>query len=1071
MTARDRPRVLTIPPGAPFLPTLADALLSGSLVPGWPDPADPLSLSEGTILVPTRRAARALAAVLAERLGDRAVLLPRIVPLGDVDEAEDAQALDRAGLAYADEGSAGKTSEGAPLPPEASPTARRLALAQLVLAWARSVDRALLRLDEDEQLLVSATPADAIALAGELGALIDTLSIHGKTVDDISALVPDAYSRYWDITRSFLEIVARQWPDLCREAGVMDAALRRHLLLTAEAERLARQRPDGPLVAAGSTGSMPATAALLAAIARLPRGAVVLPGLDLQLDEHSFATILPDEEARHPGHPGHPQAMLAKLLATIGVRREEVATLGTQPPALAARETLMSEALRPAETTHLWRDRADRIGADAVALALEGVTVLEAADDREEALAIAVALREALETPGRLAALVTPDRSLAERVSAELARWDIVVEDSAGQALDRSPSGALARLVAEAAEADFEAASLLALLAHPGCRLGLPAAVLRRGRVALEIGVLRGTALPSGLDALAAAIPGARAICAGRRARRPQKRLGTDDWAAAVAVVDALSRAFAGFSRRVHGGSVDMMTLAMAHETAFAAVATPAPGDDGGAFEGPAGEALAGLFDAAREQPAASLTGTFADYPSFFHRLMTGQLARRAAAGHPRIRILGLLEARLLPADLVVLGGLDEKTWPPEQRGDAFINRPMRLQLGLPSPERRIGQTAHDLAQAMGAGHCVLTRAGKRGGDPTVPSRFLQRLEAVAGKDAWAAVKERGERLLSLTRLLDAAGPPVAATRPAPRPPSDVVPRSLSVTEIETLVRDPYAIYARHVLGLDPLDPVGASPDAAVRGTLIHAIVGRFAREARIGFPADPMARLIEIGREAFAASPELAGRPDVEAFWWPRFERIAAALAAWEVARRADGRTVEAEVWGALPIAIPGDEIGFTLRGQADRIEVDANGGYRIIDFKTGAVPTAKQVKTGFSPQLTLEAAMAKAGVFEGVPGGGTARELLYVRLGGGSRALVDSPVRDRAGGPDPDALAGEHVERLAMMMREFIAGDRAFLSRPHVKFRKQYGAYDHLARVKEWSIAGADDDGASGGDDGGDA
>ncbi len=1061
MSARDLPRVLTIPPGAPFLATLADALLDGSLVPGWPDPADPLSLSAGTILLPTRRAARAFAAVLAERTGGQAMLLPRIVPLGDVDEAEDAQLLDRAGLAFGEDAAAGDA-----LPPEASPTARRLALAQLVLAWARSVDRALLRLDDDEQLLVSATPADALALAGDLGALIDTLSIHGKSVEDISALVPDDYSRYWDMSRNFLEIVARQWPQMCREAGVMDAAMRRHLLLGAEAERLGRQRPDRPLIAAGSTGSMPATAALLAAIARLPRGAVVLPGLDLGLDAASFATILPGEDAQHPGHPGHPQAMLAKLIEVIGVTREAVTTLGAQTPALAAREALMSEALRPAETTHLWRSRAQRLGADDVVAALEGVAVVEAADDREEALAIAVALREAVETPGRVAALVTPDRSLAERVSAELARWGIAVEDSAGQALDRSPAGALARLVAEAAASDFAAGPLLALLAHPGCRLGLPAELLRRGRVTLEIGVLRGTALPAGLSALAAAMPGARAICAGRRARRPQARLGAADWAAATAVVDALTRAFAGFSRQGRGGSLDLTALALAHEAAFAAVATPAPGEAGGPFEGPAGEALAGLFDTAREQPAATLTGTFADYPSFFHRLMAGQLARRSGPAHPRVRILGLLEARLLPADLVVLGGLDEKTWPPEQRGDAFLNRPMRLRLGLPSPERRIGQTAHDLAQALGAAQCVLTRAGKRAGDPTVASRFLQRMEAVAGGGTWAAATARGDRLLALARLLDAPGPAAAATRPAPRPPAASVPRTLSVTEVETLVRDPYAIYARHVLGLDPLDPVGASPDAAVRGSLIHAILGQFAREAKTGFPADPQARLIEIGRKAFADAPELAGRPDVEAFWWPRFERIAAAVATWEVARRADGRTVEAEVWGALKIDIPGDEQGFTLRGQADRIEVDPDDGYRIVDFKTGALPSAKQVKAGFAPQLTLEAAMAKAGVFEGVPGGGTARELLYVKLGGGSPALDDKPVR----GVDADALAADHVERLAVLMREFIAGERAFLSRPHVQFRKQRGAYDHLARVKEWSIAGADED-ADGGEDGGEA
>ena len=1061
MSARPAPRVLTIPPGAPFLATLADALVTGRLVPGWPNLEDPLSLSAGTILLPTRRAARAFAAVLADRLDGRAALLPRIVPLGDIDEAEDAQILDRQGFALGEDGAAAGS-----LPPETSPTARRLALAQLVLAWARSVDRALLRLDDDEQLLVSATPADALALAGELGALIDTLAIHGKTVEDISALVPDAYSQYWNMSRDFLQIAARTWPALCAEAGVMDAALRRHRLLTAEAERLATQRPDLPVVAAGSTGSMPATAALLAAIARLPRGVVVLPGLDLHLDAESFAAIGAAADGEHAGSPGHPQAMLAHLLKTIGIQRDAVTTLGTAPADLAAREALVSEALRPAETTHLWRTRGERVDAAAIRAALDGVAVVEAADDREEALAIAVALREAIETPDTVTALVTPDRALAERVSAELARWNIAVEDSAGQALDRSPAGALARLVAEAAAADFEAQTLLALLAHPGCRLGLTGERMRRGRATLEIGVLRGSALPGGLETLRAALPAGKVLCAGRRARRPQRRLGPEDWASAEAVVEALVAAFSGFSRAGHPGPVDLVALTAAQETALAAVARPGPDDTGGAFEGPAGEALAALFDAARERPTAQLTGTLADYPAFFHRLMAGHLVRRATPAHPRVRILGLLEARLLPADLIVLGGLDEKTWPPEQRGDAFLNRPMRQRLGLPSPERRIGQTAHDLAQALGAPRCVLTRAGKRGGDPTVASRFLQRLEAVAGQEAWAAARARGDRLLGLTRLLEATGPPAAATRPAPIPPSSAVPRSLSVTEVETLVRDPYAIYARHVLGLDPLDPIGAAPDAAVRGTLIHAILGQFAREAVAAFPADPRGRLIEIGREAFAQAPELAGRPDVEAFWWPRFERIAAAVAEWETIRRADGRRVEAEVWGALTLDIPGEAEGFRLRGQADRIEIEADGTYRIVDFKTGAAPTAKQVRAGFSPQLTLEGAMAKAGAFDGIDGGGRVGELLYVHLGGGTPAMREKPVRDSRDPIDPDALADEHLARLATMMREFIAGERAFVSRPHVKFIRQAGAYDHLARVKEWQTAGDDDSGEAEGD-----
>ena len=285
----DRPNVFSIPPGAAFLPALAEAIFAGKLVPGWPAAGDPLSLSEGTIFVPTRRAARSLAALIAERIPEGAVLLPRIVPLGDVDEAEEAQLFEALAGGFADD---------ALLPPQVSDTARRMALARLVLAWSQAVGRGMMGLAADEPLLVPSSPADAVALAGDLGMLIDSLSIHGRTVDDIHKLVPEQYSQYWDISRAFLKIAAEQWPAACAEDGVMDAALRRHKLLLAEAERLQRDRPRVPVIAAGSTGSMPATAALLAAIARLPNGAVVLPGLDLDLDEQAWTAIATTPDGR-----------------------------------------------------------------------------------------------------------------------------------------------------------------------------------------------------------------------------------------------------------------------------------------------------------------------------------------------------------------------------------------------------------------------------------------------------------------------------------------------------------------------------------------------------------------------------------------------------------------------------------------------------------------------------------------------------------------------------------------------------------------------------------------------------
>jgi ATP-dependent helicase/nuclease subunit B len=1016
-----RPAVFTIPAGTPFLPTLADALLGGRLVPGWPVADDPLSLATATVYVPTRRAARALGAELALRSGGP-VLLPRIVPLGDLEEAEET-------LLFEHEG--GGDGAGAMLPPPVSESARRIVLGSMALAWAKAVDHAL-RIRAHDPLLVPASPADALALAADLGRLVDSLAIHGKTWDDVHRLVPGDFDRYWAITRDFLAIAAETWPRWCEETGVLDAAARRHLLLTTQAETLARTPQDAPVIAAGSTGSMPATAALLAAIARLPRG---------------------DPSSGVPGDPGHPQALLAALLRRLGVDREEVSALASEPPALAARAALVSEALLPADMTHLWQSRADRLPPAEVSEALDGVTVVEADDDREEAVAIAVALREALETPGRTAALVTPDRGLAERVRAELRRWQVEVDDSAGLPLGRSVPGLFARLLADTLCGSFDGEGLLALLAHPYARFGLSRRTVLQARTALEIGVLRGPVVPPGIEALRAAARSRRVQEEGERWPRPRKQLADWDWAALDDVLDRLESILAAF--RADSGDIELPGLAPRHEAALVAAAAPAPGEDELLFSDTAGEALASLFDELSSAPASSLTGRKVDYPAFFDGLMAGRVVRPTAAGHRRVTIWGLLEARLLSADLLVLGGLDEKTWPPETRADAFLNRPMRDALGLPAPERRIGQTAHDFASAMGAPQVVLARAGKSGGNPTVASRFLQRLAAVAGETAWREAVARGNRLLHLARELDRPPTIERLGAPAPVPAPALVPRRFSVTEIETLVRDPYAIFAQKVLGLDPLDPIGTLPGAADRGTLVHEILGRFAQDHPETLPADVYDRLVALADEAFAG---LGDHPDVQRFWWPRVLRMAGFMAAFETQRRPGILRVVAERRGEVSIPLgPGDEA--LLSARADRLELTRDGGLAVVDYKTGSPPGAREVQIGFAPQLTLEAAMARRGAFADVPRDLPVAQLLYVKLSGGSKPGEELDVSTSRNPCDPHELAEQHWQALGDMLRDYVLNGRPFRSRPYAKYAKRFAPYDHLARVKEWSLAGDDD------------
>jgi len=1051
----ERQAVFTITRGVPFLPALAEALLSGRLV--GPVAEDPLALAAVTIYLPTRRAARALGAILAERLGQRAhergasgyaALLPRMIPLGEADEAE----LDLAAEPLLE--------DNVPLSTPMPPLERRLILARLVQAWAKSVDRTLLPLDAEVPFLVPSSPADAVGLAGDLERLMDALTVEGLPWSEIGAAVEAEYSRYFGLTLDFVKIAAENWPKLLAERGLSDPVARARGLVLAEGQRLARTAPTDPVIVAGSLGSVPATARLIAAVAKLPRGAVILPGLDLDLDEAGWSGIDTGEGFSRVIAHGHPQAVLHRLLGpdNLALPRADVVALGEPDAGQAARAALLSQALRPADTTDAWADL-DPGQRDAIAEAgLDGLALVEAADEREEALVAALALRETLQVPGATAALVTPDRGLAGRVAVELLRWGIVAEDSAGLALAGSPAGRLARLTAELAadlarnQADAIPARLIALLSHPMVRLGLPRPDVVRGAAALEIGLLRGPVPAPGFSGLRTALAAERV---GPLERRPRakRRLKDIDWDLAAGLLARLEQVFADFPGPDGAGDCDLVATAALHRAAcdwLLAGPEDAPEE---AADGSL-SCLDALFDDLEMAEPGLMPGQFTDYATFFTSLARERLVGCSGdAPHPRLRILGLLEARLLSVDRVVLGGLDEGVWPVRTLTDAFLNRPMRERVGLNPPERRIGQMAHDFVQALGCRDAVITRALKRDGSPTVPSRLIQRLRALSGDAHWEAVLVAGRRFTGLAARLDAATPEKRLKRPAPKPDPALFPRSLSVTEIETLVRDPYSIFARHVLGLDPLEPLAAVPSVATRGSLVHDIFAEFAQAHPEGLTQRPGEALSAIAINAFG---EIADTyPNLYAEWWPRYERMAAAYLEWEAQRRPVLRRIHPEVSGRW--VIPLGRESFTLRARADRIELRPDGSACIVDYKTGTPPSAKMIFSGFSPQLTLEAAMLMHGAFDGLPSVKTTPDLLYVHASGGRKPFVPTPVKPPRGEErSVEAIVAEHATRLKGLVARFLTGEAAYTARPYPQYASQYGAYDHLARVLEWSLGG---------------
>lgn len=1042
------PRIFTVPPGRPFLDTLARAILTGDLpAPGGRPPA-PLELPAVTLLLPTRRATRAVQEAFLRAGAGRALLLPRIMA---VSEGQEELSL-LAGAAGLD----GFSAAGADVPPAIGEMERRLALTELVMRWFEAMSRAH---EDDAAAFLSgadasrSTPAQAAHLAQELARLIDMVETEGVSLAGLAGLVPETFSEHWQKTIKFLTILTEYWPAHLAERGVLSPMERRNRLIRAEAARLAAMPPATPVIVAGVTGSIPATAELMRAVAALETGAIVLPGLDLHLDEASWQRIVPE-------HPEHPQFGLKKLIDALGVTRNDVKLLGAA--ADDRRGALVSEAMRPSATTERWHDYVSRADRAAVAEALRGVSLIEAPSAQDEAEAVALILREALETPGRTAALVSPDRLLARRVAVRLEAWGIRVDDSAGRPFAKTVPGAFLDLAIEAAARDFAPAELVALLKHPLTRLGLDPFRVRIAARALEIAAFRCAYLGRGLDGVDAALE--RAAWESRPEsptlrHRAVRRLWEQDWHGARDLVARLRGAFAPLvAVFTEGGRAPLRTFARAHVAAAEALAALPALPDGSEpppsplWQHEAGEAastfFAGLIDESMPSPAIAAT----DYADLYRSLVAGETVRPRVPVHPRLFIWGPFEARLQQTDTVVLGSLNDGTWPDSADAGPWLNRPMRAALGLPSPEERLGYAAHDFTQLIGAERVFLTRAEKIDGVPTVPSRWLLRLKALLDGMDQSGLLEPERPWLGWARGRDAAPRACAIAMPEPRPPVAARPRRMSVSRVETWIANPYAVYAREILGLDPLDPLGKEPGADLRGSIIHAALARFTREHPLALPADTAGTLVAMAREILE---EYRAHPRVAAFWVPRFARFARWFAETEPERRQRLQTIVAETKGQLVLEAPAGP--FMLTARADRIDI-TGAGIVITDYKTGQPPNDAKVTSFVAPQLPLEAAIVGYGSgFEQVPKAPLAG-LRYIRASGGEPPGEERLVK----ADDLDRLAGEAIDGLTRLVRRFDNADTPYRPTRRPRFSYDFDPYAHLARIAEWSAA--TDDGEEG-------
>ena len=991
-------KVFTIAPGEPFV----DALARGIVAQVGDTPE---ALARVRVLLPTRRACRALREAFLRQSQGRTMLLPVMTPLGDVDE--DDLMLE-----------GGDLDDTLSTRPAIGAMQRQVLLAQYVRA-----------LDPDTP------PEQAVRLGAELARLVDQAHTEGLDLADLPGLVSDeSLSEHWQKTVRFLSIVGETWPGVLAERNMLDPAQRRDALLRARAAAWAENPPATPVIAAGSTGTIPATAHLLDVVARLPQGALVLPGLDTAAPDAVWTAL----------DPTHPQYGMARLLDRIKVARTDVAPWPGSDTEKSPRQRLWDLALVPADATDLWRQGLDDID---LTQALGGLTRIECETPREEAAAIALILRQALQTPSKTAALVTPDRGLARRVAVEMRRWGVAVDDSAGQPLDQTQAGAFFHLVADMVAEDFHPVAVLACLKHPLAACGLEPHVLRTGARSLEAACLRGPRPEGGLKGLGERL---RTFLGNKRDKRRFAKMGFAK-AQVTQVLSVLKDITDPFCDVLKTGQPQPpATLLRAHADAAERLAAT-DAEQRRLWAGDAGEALASFIAEAFEALGRFEAIAAQDYPALIRALMANRPVRPRYALHPRVHIWGLLEARLQRADTVVLGGLNEGTWPAETQPSPWMSRPMMTAFGLPVPERRVGLSAHDFIQAAGAPDVFITRAKRAEGSPQVPSRWLTRLDTLLGEaklppdaswTAWAEELTRPEAEAQSCRP------------PKPTPPLSARPRRLSVTRIETWFRDPYSIYARYILGLEPLEPIDADAGAAEKGTVIHDVLERFIRQNMGSLPDDPEAELLDIGEKVFA---QTISSPAVRAFWWPRFKRIAHWFAEFETRRRANG-CAPALVEGEGEATLDGLAGPFTLTAKADRFDRTPASGLSIIDYKTGIVPSPKQTARLFSPQMQLEGLIAQRGGFKGIPADAPIEEFLYLRLSGARPPGEEKPLN-----VDPETAINETFAGLMRLIHKFDDPHTPYLSRTRAQFEARYGDYDHLARVKEWRTAGE----GNGGDD----
>ena len=989
--------VYSIASEQPFLRVLARAVLAG-----FPVGDTAVPLSRWTILVPNRRSARSLQAVFLEESGARSLLMPLIKPIGDIDEDLLGDDLPEDGIANG-----------------ISPVDQLHAILALLMQWAAENRESELAQD------VRDSGGQAFALAVSLQQLLSQFETEDVDVALLKGVYDLDLAGHRQNILDLLQVITRDLPAQLLKANRIGPAARRNMMIRLEAARIAARHHRGPIIAAGSTGTNPATRDLLQAIAQDASGAVVLPGLDRGIDDAGFEAITPE----------HPQFALKTMLSQWGLTRGDVQALG---PDEGLRMALLREALRPASVADDWSFLLKNKTA-MVQEALRGVSLVEAVDRQQEADIIALRLRQHVAGSKGKACVITPDRDLATRIAAALRRWNLTLDDSAGEPLIHHGRAALLVLLLRSVEEKFTAPSLFALLLHEACSFGLSKGEHLHVVQALDLAGFRGLPEAEGLSDLGKRLSARQVALADDVHAHPMlKVLSAERWSDTIALAAKLDATLTPLRN-----GEDRPLAEHIERLLHALNSLSPPEEDVSVADESFTSVMQALAEGTHWHPLLPLSKA----QHSIVNALTKETLRPPQRLGSQLALYGLAEARLVEADLVILGGLVEQVWPARPDSGPWLNRPMRDTVKLQQPERDIGLTAHDFAQAFGHAEVMLTWPKRLAGAPAIPSRFILRLQAVMTSVGLEPKEQLDRSLISVATQLDAPRRFSPVARPAPAPAVTVRPTQFSVSRVEKLVRDSYWVYARNILKLVPVDDQSGDIDAALRGSLVHQALQDWTRAMTQVPKQDHHALLLAKGRENFAPYMEM---PEVARFWWPRFMRMAGDFIALNELITADVVNTQTEIQGRHDFDVMGVEHVLTAR--ADRIDITDGGALRIYDYKSGAMPSIAQVKSGFAPQLTLEAVIARRSGFKGLHTD-VVEDVAYIGVGGGAKPVE---LRSLAEKNSVEEEAEKAFAGLKTLLAEFQNPLTAYIPMHNPEKQDDASDYDHLSRRLEWQLQG---------------